>query len=170
MRCPACGSENIEGVDHCEECGTALAGLEVEDSVIERHICQTAVSELHPPSPLCIGPDATVAQAIELMVQHHVGSLLVTQDGRLVGILSERDILYKVDPPDGLDRPVQEIMTPRPEAVTADDPIAVALQQMDIGGYRHLPVVNDQGAPIGIVSVRDVQRYLCEQVGKLKLV
>lgn len=169
MQCPACGTENMEGVDHCEECGTALAGLEVQDSVIERHVCQTKVAELHPPSPICVGPDDTVAKAIELMVRHHVGSLLVVRDQQLLGIVSERDILYKLNPPDDLERPVADIMTPRPETVTPDDPIAVALQQMNIGRYRHLPVVDDQGAPIGIISVRDVQRYLCEQVGKLKI-
>ena len=56
-------------------------------------------------------------------------------------------------------RPLLTIMTPNPESVGADDSLAYALHKMDVGGYRHLPVI-ENGKPVGIISVRDVIRHI----------
>ena len=58
--------------------------------------------------------------------------------------------------------PVDQFMTPRPDTVTASDNIAFALHKMDVGGYRHLPVVNEGGRPVGILSVKRILHYLAE--------
>jgi CBS domain-containing protein len=81
-----------------------------------------------------------------------------------MGVFSERDLLTKVA---GLhehyaELPVAQFMTSNPETVAADDPLAFALHKMDIGGYRHLPVAVD-GRPTGMVSVRDMLRYITKQ-------
>jgi len=96
------------------------------------------------------------------MLAHDVGALLVVDaQGKLLGIFSERDLLTKVagraEP--CADVPVQDLMTPRPEAVTTTDTMAFALHKMDVGGYRHLPVLHD-GVPIGVISVRDMLRHI----------
>jgi CBS domain-containing protein len=91
-----------------------------------------------------------------------IGALLVVDERQLlVGILTERDYLMKVVGlmPDFKRQPLRPIMTPNPETLRADDSLAYALQKMDIGGYRHLPVV-DEGRPVGVISVRDVIRHI----------
>ena len=96
------------------------------------------------------------------MLEHGVGTVLVVDaDGKLAGIFSERDLLLRV--PDEAAKsgtqPLSEFMTPNPETVRLDDPLALALQKMDVGGYRHLPVVTD-GTPVGVISVRDLMRHI----------
>ena len=87
--------------------------------------------------------------------------LVVDAAGQLCGIFSERDLLTRVA---GIHScwenvPVSEVMTRIPETVSPTDSLALALQKMDVGGYRHLPVVED-GKPVGVISVRDMMRHL----------
>ena len=85
------------------------------------------------------------------------------------------EVLWKLDDllPKGtkleLDRPVADFMTPSPETITKQDSIAYALHAMDLGGYRHIPVVaEDSKLPIGIISIRDILRFLCIRFAKLR--
>src|SRR5262249_48593768 len=95
-------------------------------------------------------------------IADEIGTLLVTDgDGKLVGILSERDLLTKVA---GLREnygrlPVSQFMTPNPESVDNADTLNFALHKMDAGGYRHLPVMT-AGVPLGVISVRDMLRHI----------
>jgi CBS domain-containing protein len=120
------------------------------------------VGYLQPRTPVTLPLDATVAEAVQILLDEDVGAVLVVDDdGALAGIFSERDLLTKVAgsaTPFAL-LPVMQFMTPKPQVVTVDDKLAFALQQMDVGGYRHLPVVRD-GKPVGILSVRDLIRHL----------
>ncbi len=91
-----------------------------------------------------------------------VGALLIVDDHqKLVGILTERDLLTKVVGyhAEYVHLPVEQFMTPDPEAVAVTDNLAFALHKMDIGGYRHLPVVKD-GKPVGVISIRDMLRHI----------
>jgi CBS domain-containing protein len=119
------------------------------------------VAVLDPRPPVTVPLDANLGRAIREMMSQRVGAVLVTgPDGRLVGILTERDFLSKVAGVLGYDRlPVAEFMTASPETVSPNDLLAVALGKMDSGGYRHLPVVAE-GRPVGVISVRDVLRHL----------
>lgn len=105
--------------------------------------------------------DGTLGDAMQAMMDRGVGAVLVTtRSGRLLGILTERDYLTKVaGQPDYASRPLSEFMTADPEVVGPNDPLAFALQRMDTGGYRHLPIV-EGGKPVGVVSVRDVLRHV----------
>jgi CBS domain-containing protein len=106
--------------------------------------------------------EATVREAIQILLARDIGALMVVgPDGKLVGIFSERDLLTKVagTHPDYDRLPVHQFMTPKPETVGPADLLAFALHKMDVGGYRHMPVVQD-GLPVGMISVRDMLRHI----------
>jgi CBS domain-containing protein len=101
-------------------------------------------------------PSLSVLEATRLMAQAHVGSIMITEGERLVGIFTERDALNRVLAA-GLDptrTPLSAVMTANPQAVSADALLGHALHQMFERGFRHMPVVED-GRPIGMVSSRD---------------
>jgi len=100
---------------------------------------------------------STVTETARLMQQCNIGAIMVVAEGRLSGIFTERDALFRVlaqgrDPQTTV---LGEVMTQDPETITPDKPFGHALHMMYEGGFRHVPVVED-GIPIGIVSARDV--------------
>jgi CBS domain-containing protein len=164
MRCPICNHNNLPGSESCARCLYDLTQLDrpVAQDRVERSLMEDTVSVLGPRPAVTLLPTATVAEAIQTMIHHDIGALIIVDEaGRLVGILSERDLLVKaaglVD--DYRARPVADFMTRQPETVRPCNSLAVALHKMDVGGYRHLPVVQD-GLPQGMISVRDVLRHV----------
>jgi CBS domain-containing protein len=129
---------------------------------IERSLMDDSVGMLHPSEPITVLPTTAIHDAIQAMLKNDIGALLVIDTaGKLLGIFSERDLLAKVA---GLEidyavTPVHAYMTPNPETVSASDSLAFALHKMDVGGYRHMPVVED-GRPVAVVSVRDMLRHI----------
>jgi CBS domain-containing protein len=109
--------------------------------------------------PLSLSPDATLSEAVQMMREYHVGCVLAVEHDRLVGILTERDLLLKLEASD-FSRPVRDLMTPDPETLQPDDPIVYALHRMAVGGYRHVPLVDDTGRPVGILSVKEIVHYV----------
>jgi len=106
----------------------------------------------------------TVRQAIETMQQRRIGCLLVVHQGRLVGVFTERDVLNKASARD-IDVDVTlvaDLMTPDPECLSPDDELVYALNQMHMGGYRHIPLVDDAGQPTGVISMRDMVSAMVE--------
>ena len=100
---------------------------------------------------------STIAETARLMRRCKIGAVMVVDEGRLSGIFTERDGLFRVlaqgrDPQTTV---LGEVMTPDPETITPDRPVGHALHMMYEGGFRHVPVVED-GVPIGMVSSRDV--------------
>jgi CBS domain-containing protein len=127
--------------------------------VLDQETIREPLRLLGPRSPLCLAPDATLAEAVGLMREHHVGCILAVEDDRLVGILTERDLLLKLEGRD-LTRPVRDLMTPDPEVLHPEDPIVYALHRMSVGGYRHVPLVDERGRPVGMLSVKDIVHYV----------
>jgi len=104
-----------------------------------------------------LSPEDTVIDAVTLMRDRRIGAILVTNDQALVGIITERDIVFRVvaatrDPETTR---IAEVMTTDPDVVAPGADVMTALERMQSGGYRHLPVV-DGGALVGIVSIRDI--------------
>jgi CBS domain-containing protein len=122
-----------------------------------------SVSRLHPSAPFQLRPDQTVSEAVNLMRRENVGCLLVCEHDRLVGIFTERDLMRRVL---ALGKPLTlklaDCMTPDPASVEAKEPIGAAVRRMEEGGYRHLPVVDDQHKPVGLLSVKRIVHYLVE--------
>ncbi len=153
----------------------ALAPLDLPtgSDVVETSVLQDAVHTLKPRVPVTIRADDALGLALHKMMEYNVGALLVDDaDGRLIGILTERDYLMKVVGliDDYARLPVRDFMTENPECVRSEDILAIALHKMDIGGYRHLPVVDSEGHPIGIISVRDVIRHVTRLCGSHRTV
>jgi CBS domain-containing protein len=130
---------------------------------LARNLKIESVSRLHPTPPRQVLPTQTVAEAVALMRQEGVGCVLVCADDALVGIFTERDLMRRVlAAGKPLSLPVAEVMTPRPVVVNPKEPIGAAVRRMEEGGYRHLPVVDEAGRPVGILSVKRIVRYLVE--------
>jgi CBS domain-containing protein len=127
--------------------------------VLDQDTIQEPIRLLNPRTPLCLAPDASLQEAVRVMREHHVGCVLAVENDRLAGILTERDLLLKLEGGD-LSRPVREVMTADPEVLRLDDPIVYALHRMSVGGYRHVPLVDDAGRPVGILSVKDIVHYV----------
>lgn len=100
--------------------------------------------------------ETSISEAARLMKQHHVGAIMVVEDGKLVGIFTERDALFRVlaDGRDGQTTQLDDVMTRNPRTIHPDRSFAEALQMMYGGSFRHVPVVED-GRPVGMVSARD---------------
>jgi CBS domain-containing protein len=169
MICPHCGHENVPGADECENCRQDLTFLDdplvAAKSAVERSLMGNPVRLLEPAAPVCVPPQTTLRDVIRTLIERKTACVLVTQSRELVGIFTERDLLMNIagreDQTSGDE--VREWMTPNPETVEENDSIALAIHKMDVGGYRHLPVMK-AGHPIGIISVRDVVRFLAAQL------
>lgn len=101
--------------------------------------------------------DMSVRGACRLMAENNVGALVIVESGRIAGIFTERDVLTKVLAGD-LDpdaTALETVMVADPQTIQADRPLAHALHMMADGGFRHVPVVDTQGVPLGMVSARD---------------
>jgi CBS domain-containing protein len=164
MICPNCGHYNLPGSEECSSCLQSLTPLDlpIATDQVERSLMEEPVEALCPREPITLGPTATIQEAIQTMLTHDIGALIVTdKDGRLMGIFSERDLLAKVAglQPNYAELPIAQFMTPNPETVNPDSTLAEAINKMNVGGYRHLPVVTD-GRPTGVVSVRDMLRHI----------
>jgi CBS domain-containing protein len=108
---------------------------------------------------LAVAPEDTLGEAAEKMVERGVGSAVVLDYGRLIGIFTERDLMKAVaGRVHSSEARVREWMTADPITVTTDVSPADAARLMLDNGFRHLPVVEDDRA-IGIVSIRDVARW-----------
>lgn len=129
---------------------------------------QRVSSILEPRALVTAEPAATVAEAAVLMKGHQVGAVLVVEGGRLVGIFTERDAVYRVMAAgrNPYATRLDEVMTREPKTVEPDETFGYALLLMHENGFRHAPVVQD-GRPIGVVSARsaldpDLEEFTAE--------
>jgi CBS domain-containing protein len=134
-----------------------------------------SLGEMRHATPVCVGPNACVRDVIARMNREHESAVLVTepeardpgreptQGARVLGIFTERDVLTRVVAhPDALSRPLQEFMTPSPHVLPRATLLSAALRTLALGSYHHLPVVDDGGRPIGLVSLQTIIAFLAE--------
>lgn len=123
------------------------------------------IRALAPHAAVTVAPTATIDEAIRLMLEHGIGAVLVEDEGRAVGIFTERDVMRRVMST-GISggRPVSEVMTPDPETLGLDDGIAYALHRLIVGGFRHIPIVDAEGRPTAVLSQRDFVAFIISQL------
>lgn len=126
------------------------------DSDLQRALAEDTVSEIDVKPYLQIHSLAPVRDAVEMLHDSGVSSLLVVDDEKLVGIFTERDVLEKV-----VERyvrvqfePVENFMTPDPTIVYDSDPAAAAAAAISVAGHRHVPVLDMEKQVQGMVSPR----------------
>jgi CBS domain-containing protein len=134
---------------------------EREEQRLGEAIMGAPIRALEPRRAVSVPESATIREAIALMLDRQIGAVLVVKDGRAVGIFTERDVLRRVAT-SGIDQShtVAEVMTRDPECLGLDDGIAFALNRMIVGGYRHIPIVDDDGAPLAVLSLREVVAFI----------
>jgi CBS domain-containing protein len=136
-------------------------------SEIQDHLITDTLAKLHPHAPIEVDQFTSLARAIRQMNAHNIGCVLVTDaEDRLVGILSEFDVLNRIAGlvEDLSTATVADYMTPSPVVIRENNSIAQALHLMSIHGFRHLPLVDETQRPTGVISFRDVVRYLKEHL------
>ena len=162
--CPSCGTKNLEGVDECANCGADLSSLDrpKPEAQIEQAVMQLPLTELGVQKIHVIGGDTPLDAAVHTLLRQQADLLAVVDEGgMLAGVISVRDLVTRVgaDYVPKLRDPVRDFMTPTVETLPSDAPITFAINRMDVGGYRHVPVVED-GKLLGVVSTRDVIRHI----------
>jgi CBS domain-containing protein len=110
---------------------------------------------------LTIAPRMALNDVAERMVERDVGAALVTEGERLVGILTERDVLRAVAGRPAEDAVVADWMTRDPETMEPDEPLRQAAVLMIHGGFRHVPIV-EGGEIVGMLSIRDLMRVVLD--------
>lgn len=112
-----------------------------------------------------VTPDQTVAEAVALLADRRIGAVPVMENGQVLGMFSERDVIYGLRDGDigALSRPVGEVMTAPAVTVSPSEPIMAALSLMTRRRIRHLPVVAD-GRVVGVVSIGDLVKYRIDRI------
>jgi signal-transduction protein with cAMP-binding, CBS, and nucleotidyltransferase domain len=166
MRCPTCGFENLLGSDVCDNCGSDLAGHDTPQSptTFRGQLLGEHLDALGIATPETIPATDDINEAIRRMHDKGIDCVLVTEGDRLVGIFTDRDAVLKVAGLERQARPISALMTRDPVVLRHDETIAVAINKMAVGGFRHIPIVDD-GRPTGVVTARDVFRHLVESLG-----
>jgi len=122
------------------------------------------LAELLGDAPYVCGPDTTVLEAAIAMEGSDLGSLAVVEGLALVGLVTERDIRRSVAEGIATDTPVSALMSGDPDTFDPDLDVWDAAAWIAESGYRHLPVVDDEGTLLGVVSVRDLLKGLVDTV------
>lgn len=167
MICPDCKFDNIDGADFCESCGQDLSNLDLPrpHSEFEEHLMRDTLSALEPTDAPSVSPRDPVHLAVHIMQRRGLECVLVKDGDKVVGILTERDILLKAagDKVDLNAVPVSKLMTPDPVILREQDTLAVALHKMSVGGFRHIPLVTGKRDPL-VVSIQDVFRHISQYI------
>lgn len=162
MVCPECGHVNIEGSDECTNCLSDLRTVDVpltaqpvSGSELTSYLCDMQRS-----AAVTVSPDTPIGDGLALMQQRRAEALVVVEEGRVCGMFTDRDVLKRV----ALGRlpgttPIGQVMTADPVVLRETDTIAVALNKMGAGGFRHIPLTRE-GEVVSVVSARDVLRWV----------
>ena len=169
--CPACGHENIDGADYCEECSADLFDIGLPESTYQglgQELINQSIMDLEPELDVTVSPEDTVQEVTRTMSDRSAGAVMVLFRGELVGIFTERDFLTKIaDEYDALaSRPIREFMTPNPEYLQPHHSIAMGLNCMAVKKYRHVPILKEDKSVV-CIRVRDVLKFLVKRFAQL---
>jgi CBS domain-containing protein len=182
--CPACGFENIQGVDVCVECFTDLFHLDAKakpttDNQLEKALLRDHIFELDMKKAFLVKPDTTVEEAIELLVEGRRGALFVVEDldksGRIddpneiIGIFraweAQNNVFIKDPIP--LDEPIRDYMSRNDIILDINDHVAEAIHELQIRKKEYLPVFQE-GMAIRYIGIKDIMDYIMKKNPQLE--
>jgi len=133
---------------------------------VERDLWEERVGHLDLSPYLTVERGAPAGEVLRRMQTEGCNCVLVVDGGhRLAGIFTERDVLHQVaSHPENLQRPIEALMTPSPDTVTPHDRVATALQRMNAGHYRNVPVVDAEGRIVGNLAHYAIVRFLSDRL------
>jgi len=119
------------------------------------------VDDIMTSPPLTVNPDESVINVSKKMLEHGFGSALVVEDDKLIGIITEHDLLYALsEGENGIKLKARDVMSEDPITVKTKTDIMEAIKIMKDANVRHLPVVDNKGRPVGVVAFRDILESL----------
>ena len=113
--------------------------------------------------PTCVHKSTSVDETLKVMQPEGIGAVLVCDGEKLVGIFTERDVLFKLfgDKVD-LKQPIEKFMTPDPKVLSTEDTLGDAVKLMTESGYRNIPLEDEQGLRAGMITTREIIKYVAE--------
>jgi CBS domain-containing protein len=166
MNCPSCGQENIDGIDRCENCLTPFRDLDVPradaSEGLARSVMEDKLAKLDREETVSVGSDISALDVAALMKNANTGCALVVDQGKLVGIFTEHDVLKRMAGGGDLAVAVKELMSPNPETLHEEASVAEALNKMSMGRYRHIPVMKSDGTH-AVCSIKSVLKYIARE-------
>lgn len=169
MICPSCSFDNIEGVDRCENCMKPFRDLDVPrgdaTAGLARSVMEDNLGQLEMEEPLMAHPGETALEVARRMKEAQTACALVLDEGKLVGIFTEHDVLCKMvgaKAEAAGERPVSELMSAHPETLQESDSVAATLNKMAMGRYRHVPVAKADGS-YSVTSIKHVLKYIAQE-------
>jgi CBS domain-containing protein len=146
--------EDLGIANEQDESGTSLSA----DSFTK------AISSIKSPSVITLDEETTLGDTVELMQKRKIGSIVLTKNSELSGIITERDLLMKVLglKDDWKNLKVKEVMTSNPQSLQSGDELAYVLNNMHVGGYRHIPIVDESNVPVSMISIKDVVSWILD--------
>jgi CBS domain-containing protein len=120
------------------------------------------VGSAYPDQPLAAKADDSVGSVLQLLRAQRTGAALICDGSKLVGIITERDALKLMASGADMSVAAREVMSSNPATLPANATVGEAIRVMAQGGYRHLPVVDDDGNPKGVVAVHGIVRYMVD--------
>jgi CBS domain-containing protein len=129
---------------------------------LEKALAEETVAAIQSTPVAMVAPETPIHAALQTLARLKVSCLLVEDQGKLVGVFSDRDVLERValEYDQVKDRPVRELMTANPVVVYESDSAAAALSIMAVSGFRHVPVTQVDGTTVGIISPQRVTEFL----------
>jgi CBS domain-containing protein len=128
------------------------------DLNLEAAVAEAAADEL----PLIVEPTVAISEVLRLLQMQRSGSVLICRGETLLGIFTERDALKLMAARADLSRPIEAAMVPNPVSVRRTTSIGEAIRVMSRGGYRRLPIVDDNNRLVGVIKVSNIVSYFVE--------
>lgn len=120
------------------------------------------IGSAYPDQPLAATVDDSVGQVLQLLRAQRTGAALICEGTKLVGILTERDALKLMASGADFSQPVRNVMSSPPTTIASAATVADAIRVMSEGGYRHLPIIDPDGKPTGVIAVHGIVHYLVD--------
>jgi CBS domain-containing protein len=137
--------------------------------LLQKALAEETVAAIRSKPYAEILPSQSVYSALQVLAGLKVASLLVVENGRLVGVFTERDVLERVAwrYPETKHLAVREVMTTNPVVVYETDPAGAALSAIAVAGYRHVPVLDISDQVVGVISPRRVFEFLQKRLSQV---